>query len=38
LLVTTGDIPNSALMALFEARFAAVVDLLAGGQSVVELG
>lgn len=38
LLVTTGNIPNRALMALFEARFAAAVDMLAGGQSVVELG
>ena len=38
LLVTAGNIPNRALTALFEARFAAVADLLAGGQSIVEIG
>jgi predicted nuclease of predicted toxin-antitoxin system len=38
LLVTTGNISNRALTALFEERVAAVVDLLADGQSGVEIG
>lgn len=38
LLVTTGNIPNQALLALFEERFGSAVDALARGEAVVEIG
>jgi len=38
LLVTTGNIPNQALLALFQDRFSQRVDALADGKAVVEIG
>jgi predicted nuclease of predicted toxin-antitoxin system len=38
LIVATGNIPNKALLAVFEERFATVVEQLAGGRTVVEIG
>ncbi len=38
LLVTTGNIPNQALLALFQERFGQAVDALARGEVMVEIG
>lgn len=37
LVVATGNIPNTALIAVFEERFAAAVQQLLGGRAVVEI-
>jgi hypothetical protein len=36
--VTTGNIPNQALLALFRGRFTQTVEDLASGTAVVEIG
>lgn len=38
LIVSTGNVPNHALLSIFQDRFATVVAQLSGGQSVVEIG
>ena len=37
ILVVTGNIPNQALLALFQERFASLIELLMEGRSVVEI-
>jgi hypothetical protein len=36
--VTTGNIPNQALLALFQDRFSQTIEALVDGQAVVEIG
>lgn len=38
LIVSTGNVPNHVLLSKFQERFAAVVEQLSGGKSVVEIG
>jgi len=38
IIVTTGNITNQALLALFRERFGRAVDALARGETVVEVG
>lgn len=38
LIVLTGNVPNHVLLLRFQDRFAALVEELSSGQSVVEIG
>lgn len=38
LIVSTGNVPNHVLLSIFQDQFAAAVEQLSGGKSVVEIG